>query len=126
MAQPVTVAVTGAISAAPSTPAAQATLQSVKPFFLQRTYSYRLDQNLTINSPVSPVEISLGSITKVRFVALTVIGSSVQLLVTSGAGTDQTVKVSEFFLFSAPSEGDQLTAIKIQGVSDVEMILLGD
>ena len=126
MAQPVTVSVTGAITAALSTPSPQATLQSVKPFFLQRTLSYRRDDNFSINAPVVPFEVPLGSITKVRFMVMTVIGASVTLQVTSAAGSNQSIKVSEFFLFSSPSAGDEFTSISILGVSDIEMILMGD
>lgn len=127
MAQPITVGVTGAITTAPASPTGPTPLyQTVKTFGLQRTYAYRTDHNLSINNPATPYSVPLGSISKVRFMALTVVGSSVELRVTWSSGVDQTSKVSEFLMFSSPSEGDQLTAIKLVGVSDIELILMGD
>jgi hypothetical protein len=127
MAQPITVTVTGAVQAAPSaTNALVPSLLGTKPFGINRTYAYRTEKNISINAPVSPVTLDIDSITKVRFCVLTVIGASVEMRVTSASGTDQAFKVSEFFMWSSPSEGDQWTSIKLLGVTDLEFILLGD
>jgi len=123
MAQPITVTVNGAISASPSASNSLApSLSDTVQFGTQRTYSYKFANNFSINAPVTPVVIGLGgSITKVR-----PIGSPIDVLVTSPAGTDQAIYVSEEWLWSSPSEGTQITGIKMLGVSDIEMLLLGD
>lgn len=130
MAQPITVSVTGAVNAAPaSSTALVPSLMDMKPFGLQRTYNYRIANSFSVNNPLigSPFTVPLGSITKVRFIAMSIVGAaSMQLLVTSAAGADQTFKVSELLLWSAPTESDQMTAIKLVGIGDVELILLGD
>lgn len=127
MAQPVTVTVTGAVTAAPSaTTALLPSLQDTIPFGLTRTYSYRVGNSFSINAPVSPVAVAFGSITKVRFVMMSVIGASVQVAITSAAGNAQVFKVGERWLWSSPSEGDQITAMTLLGVSDIELLLLGD
>lgn len=129
MAQPITITVTGAATAAPaSTTALVPSLMSMKPFGMNRTYSYRIANSFNVNNPLigSPFTVPLGSIAKVRFALMAVIGNSMQVIVTSTAGTDQSFKVSELLLWSAPTEGDQWTSIKLVGVGDVELLLLGD
>lgn len=127
MAQPVTVTVNGSVSAQPSaTNALAPSLAATVLFGTQRTYSYRVDDSFSINSPVSPTSVNLGSITNVRFIFLRTIGSPVTAFLTSPAGSAQAFPVSEYFLWSSPSVGSQVTAISLQGVSDLEMILVGD
>lgn len=126
MAQPVTVTVTGAVTAAPAaTTALSPSLQDVLPFGISRTYSYRQPSSFSVNSPTNPVSVGLGSITKVRFVMMSVIGASVKVTITTGLGT-ATFPVSERWMWSSPNEGDQITAMSLTGVSDIEMLLLGD
>src|SRR5580692_2129283 len=109
MAQPVTVTVNGAVMANPSaTTSLSPSLADTVQFGTQHTYSYKIANNFSINAPVSPVSVVLGSIAKVRFMFLRVIGGPVQVLVTSAAGTGQTYSVSEYMLWSSPAEGTQL------------------
>jgi hypothetical protein len=128
MAQPVTVTVNGAIMANPSASTSLSpSLADTVQFGTQRVYSYKFANNFSINAPVSPVTIGLGgSMTKVRFMFIRPIGGPIEVLLTSPAGTDQALFVSEEWLWSSPSEGTQVTGIKMLGVSDVEMLLLGD
>lgn len=74
-----------------------------------------------------PYIVSLGSIVKVRFIGLRVInGSSIKLLRTSPAGTDQAIKVSSMELWHSPNSGDEVTAIKLVGTADIELLIAGD
>jgi len=130
MAQPVTISVTGAIQAAPAVSTALApSLSDTVQFGTNRTYSYKISNNFSINNPIigSPFDVPLGSITKVRFMFIRTIGASVLMLVTSPADPDpQLIYVAEEMFWSSPSEGTQLTAIQLVGVTDVEMIISGD
>jgi hypothetical protein len=126
MSQPVTITLNGAITAAPSTSTALVpSLASTAMLSLQRTYGYKVADSGSINSPSSPVALALGSITKVRFIFLRVIGASVTVVATSAAGT-ATFKCADEFIWHNPNEGDQFTAITLQGVTDFEYILAGD
>jgi hypothetical protein len=75
------------------------------------------------------VTLELGSITKVRVIVAVVVGNSVQLKLTSAAGTDQLVPLSAggLFMMFLPTLGDELTAIKVVGDgSTVSYIVAGD
>lgn len=126
MSQPITVTVNGAISAAPASSTALApSLRADVMIGLQRTYSFKQADSISINSPVSFVGLGLGSITKVRFVFIRVIGASITITATSAAGS-AVFNVSDEWMWHSPNEGDQFTAITLKGVSDLEYLLLGD
>ena len=130
MAQPITITVNGAVQAAPaSTTALAPSLSDTVQFGTSRTYAYKITNSFSINNPLSgsPFTVPLGSITKVRFMFIRAIGAGVLMLLTSPADPDpQLLYVTEEMLWSSPSEGTQLTAIQLVGVTDVEMILSGD
>lgn len=127
MSQMVTVAVSGAVTAGPANASPTApSLQDSLNVSTLRTYSYKSGQSTTINAPVTPLVVNLGAITKVRFFVIRVIGAGLQVLLTSALGTDQVFKVSDEMMWSSPNEGDQITAIKLVGVADVEYLLAGD
>lgn len=127
MSQMVTVTVSGAVVAGPANASPTApSLQDMLNVSTSRTYGYKSGQSTTINAPSTPFAVNLGAITKVRFLALRTIGASMQVLLTSALGTDQAFKVSDLMVWSAPNEGDQITAIKLIGVADVEYLLAGD
>lgn len=129
MAQPVTVSLNGAVTASPavSSPTSPS-LQDILNISTNRVYGYKTGNSTTVNNPLvgSPFVLPLSSMTKIRFFAMRALGNSLQVLVTSAAGTDQTFKVSDVMVWSSPNEGDQITAIKLVGVSDVEYLLAGD
>jgi len=128
MSQPSTIGINGAVVASPANTAQFApSLQEMLSISCERTYSYKSGNSATVNNLIgSPYVVPLGSVTKVRFLALRVIGAALQVLVTSASGTDQTFKVSDLWLWHSPNEGDQLTAIKLVGTADIEYVLAGD
>lgn len=126
MAQPIVVNLNGSIQAQPSASTSLVpSLTNEVLLSVNKVYSYRSSDSISINSPSVPVTLSLGSIAKVRFMYFKVIGAAVTFVFTSPAGS-ATLKVSDLILWSDPNEGDQITAITLQGVSDLEYILLGD
>jgi hypothetical protein len=129
MSQMVTVALNGAVQAGPANASTTSpSLLDTLSIATLRTYGYKSANSTTINNPSAgtPFVIPLAAITKVRFCLIRVTGASVQVLVTSAAGTDQTFKVSDELVWSSPNEGDQLTAIKLVGVADIEYLIAGD
>ncbi len=129
MAQPKTVTVNGAVIVGPaSSTSLVPSLQDNVLLSVLRTYAYSTADTYSINNPVegSPFTLPLGSITKVRFFYMRVIGASAELMVTNAHGADQKFDVSEMIVWSSPNEGTQLTAIKLVGVTDIEVILSGD
>ena len=74
-----------------------------------------------------PYVVTLDTITKVRFLGIRVInGSSIKVKLTSPAGTDQVLQVSSLLLWHSPNSGDEITAIKLVGTADIELLIAGD
>ncbi len=128
MAQARTVWLNGAISIAPTPVVAGPSLGDMLNISATATYQASKSAPLSIRSTSdSPFSVSLDSIVKVRFMALKVnSGASVQVQITSAAGNDQKVGVSGLFIWHAPNAGDEITAIKLVGTADIELLLAGD
>lgn len=128
MAQSRTVWVNGAVSVSPTSAPNGPSLADNLAISLTNTFQASKASPLSIASTDgSPFTLSLDSIVKVRFIALKVnSGASVKMLLTSAAGTDQKVSVSGLFLWHAPNAGDEITAIKLVGTADVELLIAGD
>ena len=74
-----------------------------------------------------PFIVSLDSIVKARFLGIRVLnGPSIKVLLTSPSGTDQAIKVSSLLLWHSPNSGDEITAIKLVGTADIEILIAGD
>ena len=74
-----------------------------------------------------PFIVSLDSIVKARFLGIRVLnGPSIKVLLTSPSGTDQALKVSSLLLWHSPNSGDEITAIKLVGTADIEILIAGD
>ena len=76
---------------------------------------------------ISPFVVSMDSVVRARFLVLRVVnGASIKLLFTSSVGTDQKLDVSSMFLWHSPNSGDEITAIKLVGTADIELMIAGD
>ena len=127
MAQPINVTLNGSVSAAPaSSSSISPSLSDTIMIGFSRTYAYRVAVSESVNAPSVAATIQLGSITKVRTIVMRVIGASLTVQLTSPAGADQAFKTGDLFVWHSPNEGDQFTAVKLLGVADVEMLILGD
>lgn len=70
---------------------------------------------------------SLGSIAKVRAIAIRAVdGQSLVVKLTSAAGTDQAIPVSDLLLLRAQNVGDEITAVKIVGSGRLEFLIAGN
>ena len=95
----------------------------------QGTYSASKSSRLAIvnATDATPYVVALDSITKIRFLALRVInGASIKALLTSPSGSDQAIKTSSLLLWHSPNSGDEITAIKLVGTADIELMIAGD
>lgn len=92
------------------------------------TYDAVMAASLPIASTLlDPFVLPLGAVTKVRAVCVRVVdGASVQVLVSSAAGNDQAIPVSDLVLVRAQNDGDQLTAVKVVGTARIEYLIGGD
>jgi hypothetical protein len=128
MAQSRTVWVNGAVSVSPTPVMCGPTLSDNLTISLTNTFQASKSSPLSfVGTDGSPYTVSLDSIVKVRFLALKVnSGATVKMLLTSAAGSEQKLSVSGMFLWHAPNAGDEITAIKLVGTADVELLLAGD
>lgn len=83
---------------------------------------------LTINGTnLAPFIPSLGSIAKVRAIAIRAVdGQSLVVKLSSAAGIDQAIPVSDLLLLRAQNVGDEISAIKIVGSGRVELLIAGN
>jgi hypothetical protein len=130
MAQSVTIWHNGAVmgqvpSPVPSGPSLADTLNTS----FSGTYAASKATRLSVvgATDLAPYTVVLDSVTKARFLGIRVInGSSIKALLTSPSGTDQAIKVSSLLLWHSPNSGDEITAIKLVGTADIELLIAGD
>ena len=121
-------AMDGSVGSDPTPTTDSAALRSAIDLSFKDTY----DSAFGIGIPIaasggSPFVPALGAITAVRAIALrSVDGASLVLKLTSAAGTDQAIPVSDVFLVQTKNAGDQFTAIKIVGTGRIELLVAGD
>ena len=128
MAQAVTIWHNGAISGQPAMVPNGPSLADTLNTSFSATYSASKASRLSVvgATDVSPYILPLDSITKVRFFALRVLnGPSIKVKLTSAAGADQ-AQSGTFFLWNSPNSGDEITAIKLVGTADIELMIAGD
>jgi hypothetical protein len=104
-------------------------LQEIANTSFSRTYSQRqAGAPQVINATdLAPFILSLGTVTKIRMLFVRVVGSGViRLKLTSAAGADQALPLSDLIVWHAPAEGDQITAVKVVGTADLEYTVYGD
>lgn len=121
-------AMSGSVGTDPATITDSAALMASIDLTFQATYDGVIPGGLTINSP-SPgnFQIGLGAMVAVRAIAIRAVdGQSLVVLLTSAAGTDQAIPVSDLLVVRAQNPNDKFTAVKIQGVGRVEWIIAGN
>ena len=129
MAQAVTIWHSGAVSGQPIAVPGGPSLADTLNTSFQGTYSASKSSRLSVvaATDIAPYTVTLDSVSKARFLGLRVInGASIKVLLTSPSGTDQTIKVSSLLLWHSPNSGDEITAIKLVGTADIEILIAGD
>ena len=129
MAQAVTIWHSGAVSGQPlSVPGGPSLADTLNTSF-QGTYAASKASRLSVvgATDITPYVFPMDSVVKARFVGLRVInGSSIKAKLTSPSGTDQAIQVSSLLLWHSPNSGDEITAIKLVGTADIEILIAGD
>ncbi len=128
MAQAVTIWHNGAVSGQPAIVPNGPSLSDNLNTSFSATYSASKSSRLSVvgATDIAPYVVALDTITKVRFLALRVLnGPSIKLKLTSPAGADQ-AQSGTFFLWHSPNSGDEITAIKLVGTADIEIMIAGD
>jgi hypothetical protein len=129
MPQSTTIWHTGNVTGRPSPTVGGPSLSEYLDTSFTGTYSASTAKRMTVvgATDIAPFTVALDSISKVRFLGLRVVnGASLKLLLTSASGTDQAVKVSSLWLWHSPNAGDEITAIKLVGTADIELMIAGD
>ena len=129
MAQAVTIWHSGSVTGQPTPVPGGPSLADMLNTSFSGTYSASKATRLSVvgATDLAPFAVAFDSVTKARFVGMRVInGSSIKVLLTSPSGTDQAVKVSSMFLWHSPNSGDEITAIKLVGTADIELLIAGD
>lgn len=128
MATPVTVSHSGALRASPA--ASPSTLMEIVQTSFEATYQGSKSSHPTISGATdgSPFVVGLDGVAKVRVFALRVNSGSLKVKVTSAVGTDQAINVGSngLMLWHSPYVGDEVTAIKLVGTGDCDIVLAGD
>lgn len=128
MATPVTVSHTGALRASPA--ASPSTLMEVLLTSFEATYQGSKSSHPTVNgaTDLAPFVVGLDGVVKVRVFAIRVNSGSLKVKVTSAVGTDQAINVGSngLLLWHSPYISDELTAIKLVGTADCDIVLAGD
>ena len=129
MSQAATITHSGAASGSPTSSQCGPTLSDTLRTDFQGTYGASKSSRIAVVAATDavPYVVSLDSIAKVRFLGLRVVnGSSIKALLTSPSGTDQALKTSSLLLWHSPNSGDEITAIKLVGTADIEIMIAGD
>lgn len=97
------------------------------PIDVSAVYAEHRREPRTINSPNAFVDLLAGMSTSgIRFVAIRVANGTATLRITTDAGADQLISISDLFVVSNPARGSEITALAIQGVVNVEYLVSGD
>ena len=129
MAQAVTIWHTGAVSGQPIACPGGPSLSDTLNTSFSGTYSSAKSSRLSVigATDFAPYVFSMDSVVKARFIGMRILnGPSIKVLLTSTSGTDQAIKVSSLLLWNSPNAGDEITAIKLVGTADIEILIAGD
>ena len=129
MSQAATISHAGAVTGSPTNSPCGPTLSDTLRTDFQGTYGASKSSRLAINGAtlLVPYTVAMDSVAKARFLGLRVVnGASIQVLLTTPAGTDQAINVSSLLLWHSPNSGDEITAIKLVGTADIELMIAGD
>lgn len=127
MAVPATITHNGALSGSPGS-GSVLSIQEIANTSFTATYGGSKSARISVIGATdgAPYVVPFETLTKVRALLVRARGSTIKVRVTSAVGTDQSINVSELFLWHAPNSGDELTAIKFVGTADLEYFLAGD
>jgi hypothetical protein len=118
-------AMSGTVGTDPATTSESAALIAAINLNFQQTYDNVLPGGLTLTSAEFP--ISLGAMTAVRAIAIRAVdGQSLVVKVSSAAGANQLLAVSDLLVIRAQNTADKYTAISITGAGRVEWIIAGN
>lgn len=87
-----------------------------------------VSRSLRLNSPSPAFENLLAGsgITSLRYGLLIARNGVFTVRISWPGGVDQLIPLSEYWAFSNPQTGSQITALAVQGVGDLEVVLAGD
>jgi hypothetical protein len=129
LSQAATIFHSGAVSGSPVNSPCGPTLSDTLRTDFQGTYGASKSSRMVIVGATDavPYVVTLDSVVKIRFLALRVInGASIKALLTSASGSVQALKTSSLLLWHSPNSGDEITAIKLVGTADIELMIAGD
>lgn len=92
-----------------------------------QTVQASLSNSFSVNSPVTWVDLLLGSgITEASLVALRVRNATnFEVRFTTASAADQVQRVSDLFVYSSPVTGQGITALACRGVASLERRIAG-
>jgi len=97
------------------------------PIDLSAVYAEHRREPRTINSPSTFVDLIAGmTISAVRFVIIRTTGGVATLRLTTPAGEDQLLSISDLFILSNPVSGSEVSALAIKGSVNIEVLISGD
>lgn len=83
-------------------------------------------KGLSINSPAAFVDLLTGSgVTNIKMLSVRVRAGTVTLRISSAAGVDQVMDVSDMLVLNNPVDASAWTALAAQGVADLELMIAG-
>jgi hypothetical protein len=98
------------------------------PLDIRQLAQSSVNRALRVNTP-SPGFLDLlanSGVTNLRQGLLIARNGIFTVRITWAGGVDQLIPLSEYWAFSNPQTGSQITALAIQGVGDLEMLIAGD
>jgi hypothetical protein len=129
VAQAFELIVTGAVQASPfASLSGGQSLQDFLTFNIRKSYTGRSADVTSVvgATDLAPYVLPLGTITKVRFLAIHVLSGALKAKLTTPSETDQVVRFGDWLVIHAPNPGEELTSIKLVGTADLEHFLSGD
>jgi len=118
----------GSLGGSPVRPEGPGELTSILSLAFKATYAQMDAGSLSFSGTDSvPFVLNPGGITRVRALAVRTLDSqSIQIRLTSAAGSDQKVPCSGLFVLHCPKAGDELLEVKLVGSGRIEYLAAGD
>lgn len=118
----------GSISAGPANTSDQVSLDQALDLDSTAKYDAAWGSSQPINgTSQAPFVLNLGAVAGLLAVAIRAVdGQSLVVRITSSAGVDQAIPVSDLFVLKVASTSDQITAVKIVGTGRIEYLVGGN
>lgn len=90
-----------------------------------------IKRNFSLNSALAFQDLLVGTglglspLVPVKFVYLKVSNGSVDVRLTTPSATDQIFDLSDLWIQNSPLAGNEITALALRGVADIEVLLAG-